>query len=78
MVPADCVLFGEISLSGSVRPVAQGDLRLKEAMKMGFTRAWLPPRALAGNSGKEKISPSSVEIVEIEDLGHLVARLAQA
>lgn len=78
VVPADCVLFGEISLSGSVRPVAQGDLRLKEAMKMGFTRAWLPPRALAGNSGKEKISPSSVEIVEIEDLGHLVARLAQA
>jgi DNA repair protein RadA/Sms len=38
-LPHDCVYFGEISLSGAVRPVAQTPLRLKEAEKLGFQRA---------------------------------------
>jgi DNA repair protein RadA/Sms len=41
-LPKDCVVFGEIALSGDVRPAAQGDARLKEAAKLGFTRALLP------------------------------------
>jgi DNA repair protein RadA/Sms len=41
-VPADAVVFGEIALSGEVRPVAHGALRLKEAGKLGFTRALVP------------------------------------
>ncbi|MEM6461967.1 MAG: DNA repair protein RadA [Pseudomonadota bacterium] len=41
-LPADCVYFGEISLSGAVRPVAHTTQRLKEAEKLGFTRAVLP------------------------------------
>ena len=41
-VPADAVAFGEIALSGEVRPVAHGALRLKEAGKLGFTRALAP------------------------------------
>ncbi|MBB5516511.1 DNA repair protein RadA/Sms [Rubricella aquisinus] len=41
-LPADAVLFGEISLSGALRPVAQPDARLKESAKLGFTRAWAP------------------------------------
>jgi DNA repair protein RadA/Sms len=36
------VVFGEISLSGALRPVAQTENRLKEAGKLGFTRAILP------------------------------------
>jgi DNA repair protein RadA/Sms len=36
-LPADCVYFGEVSLSGAVRPVAQAQNRLKEAQKLGFT-----------------------------------------
>jgi DNA repair protein RadA/Sms len=38
----DCVWFGEISLSGAVRPVAHGPARLKEAEKLGFARAFAP------------------------------------
>ena len=40
---ARAVAFGEISLSGALRPVAQADSRLKEAAKLGFTSAVLPP-----------------------------------
>ncbi len=38
-LPADAVVFGEISLSGDVRPVSRSDARLKEAAKLGFGRA---------------------------------------
>ena len=41
-LPADAVYFGEVSLSGAVRPVAQAAARLKEAQKLGFTRAIVP------------------------------------
>src|SRR6476620_7284087 len=41
-LPADAVYFGEVSLSGAVRPVAQAAARLKEAQKLGFARAVLP------------------------------------
>ncbi|ODP38277.1 DNA repair protein RadA [Sphingomonas turrisvirgatae] len=48
-VAADAVAFGEIALSGEVRPVAHGALRLKEAGKLGFTRALAP--AAQGKEG---------------------------
>ncbi|MEQ9661497.1 MAG: DNA repair protein RadA [Parasphingopyxis sp.] len=41
-IPADAVSFGEISLSGEVRPVAHAALRLREAAKLGFSKALLP------------------------------------
>ena len=41
-MPADAVVLGEIALSGEVRPVAHAGLRLKEAAKLGFDRAWVP------------------------------------
>jgi DNA repair protein RadA/Sms len=49
-VPADAVVFGEVSLSGELRPVAHGALRLKESGKLGFTRA-LVPASLKGEKG---------------------------
>jgi DNA repair protein RadA/Sms len=42
-VPADAVIMGEIALSGEVRPVAHAGLRLREAAKLGFGRAFVPP-----------------------------------
>jgi DNA repair protein RadA/Sms len=42
--PADAVLFGEIGLSGEVRSVGRIDARLREAAKLGFKRAIMPPR----------------------------------
>ncbi len=47
-LPQDCVVFGEVSLSGEVRMVSRGEMRLKEAAKLGFRRALAPlgaPRA---------------------------------
>jgi DNA repair protein RadA/Sms len=51
-LPAEAVYFGEISLSGAVRAVAQSGARLKEAGKLGFTAAFIP-EAAAGESGGE-------------------------
>ena len=41
-LPNDAVWFGEVSLAGEVRPVAHGPLRLKEAAKLGFAKAFGP------------------------------------
>ncbi len=41
-IPAETVLFGEISLSGALRPVGQTENRLKEAAKLGFSQAIAP------------------------------------
>lgn len=53
-VPADAVLFGEVALSGEIRPVAHGPLRLREAAKLGFNRAMLPASAEEGAAGGGK------------------------
>lgn len=41
-LPSDLVVFGEIGLSGEIRPVQSGQDRLKEAVKLGFTQAIVP------------------------------------
>ena len=41
-LPRDLVVFGELGLTGEVRPVANGQDRLREAAKHGFARAILP------------------------------------
>lgn len=41
-LPQDCVVFGEVSLSGEVRQVSRMESRLKEAAKLGFSRALGP------------------------------------
>jgi DNA repair protein RadA/Sms len=48
-LPRDAVVFGEISLSGALRPTAQAEARLREAAKLGFTAAYLPTRPAAAN-----------------------------
>ncbi|MDB5679999.1 DNA repair protein RadA, partial [Sphingomonas bacterium] len=53
-VPADAVAFGEIALSGEVRPVAHAPLRMKEAAKLGFERAMGP--AGTKNEGGMRVS----------------------
>jgi DNA repair protein RadA/Sms len=47
-LPQDCVVFGEISLSGDVRQVGRTDARLKEAQKLGFTSALAPNGSAPG------------------------------
>ncbi|QEK38088.1 DNA repair protein RadA [Candidatus Cytomitobacter indipagum] len=41
-IPNDCIAFGEIGLSGEIRPISHVDQRLKEAEKLGFNSACIP------------------------------------
>ncbi|HWC62062.1 MAG TPA: magnesium chelatase domain-containing protein, partial [Rhizomicrobium sp.] len=50
-LPRDSVFFGEISLSGDIRPVPQAELRLKEAAKLGFKSAFIPKGTKAEGAG---------------------------
>jgi DNA repair protein RadA/Sms len=43
--PAGSVFFGEVALSGAIRPVGRIEPRLKEAARLGLTRAFAPPGA---------------------------------
>ncbi|MFK7915589.1 MAG: DNA repair protein RadA [Pseudomonadales bacterium] len=41
-LPKDLIVFGELGLTGEMRPVANGEQRLSEARKHGFKRAIVP------------------------------------
>jgi DNA repair protein RadA/Sms len=56
------VIFGEIGLAGEVRPVQRGQERLKEAAKLGFTKAIIPK----ANQAKQKIT--GIEIFPVDNL----------
>jgi DNA repair protein RadA/Sms len=68
-LPADAVYFGEVSLSGALRPVAQQAARLKEAAKLGFARAVAPEAARAE-------VPAGLTLQEVGGLSSLVADIA--
>lgn len=70
-VPEGAVVFGEIGLSGEVRPVTQGDARLKEAAKLGFARALAPP-------SKPAAAPDGMERIEVARLRDLVAAFGES
>jgi DNA repair protein RadA/Sms len=70
-LPADAVYFGEISLSGAIRPVAQAAARLKEAQKLGFARAVLPEAARA-----EGMNEPGLSLRSVSSLTGLVADIA--
>ncbi|GGE81336.1 DNA repair protein RadA [Stappia taiwanensis] len=69
-LPADCVYFGEVSLSGAVRPVSQGQSRLKEARKLGFSTAVVPE----ANISDGKVDEAAV--TGLSELAELVSRIA--
>ena len=50
-LPRDTVFFGEVSLSGDIRPVPQAELRLKEAAKLGFKAAYIPKGTKTDGAG---------------------------
>jgi DNA repair protein RadA/Sms len=69
-LPPDAVYFGEVSLSGAIRPVAQTPARLKEAAKLGFTRAVLPEAA------RGETAELGLRLNEVGSLTSLVADIA--
>ncbi len=66
-LPKDTVVFGEIGLSGEIRSVNQTEARLKEASKLGFTRAFMP-----GGSSVKNLSKDLLEIDKLDYIHDMV------
>lgn len=60
-------VFGEIGLSGEIRTIQKGQDRIKEAVKLGFTRIIVPK----ANAPKEKIA--GVELIVVENLTQAIS-----
>jgi DNA repair protein RadA/Sms len=71
-LPADTVYFGEIGLSGAIRPVVQTPARLKEAVKLGFSSAVAP--SSRGEAGEHQLHGAS----SIGHIADLIAGIAAA
>ena len=67
-LPEGAVVFGEISLSGALRPASQTENRLKEAQKLGFTSAIAP-------SGGKSIGAAGIALNQMGDLTAFVGEV---
>ena len=79
-LPKACMAFGEVGLSGGVRPVGQRDARLKEGHRLGFNQALLPavrssqkdtPPTMAPpaqSAKKDATTPQCITIHHLNDL----------
>ncbi len=70
VLPAQAVFFGEIALSGGIRPVSQAEARLKESAKLGLTHAVHAP--------DERLAVRGVTSKALETVADLVAFVAAA
>jgi len=70
-LPRDIVIFGEVGLSGEIRPVPFGQERIKEAVKHGFKKAIVP----AGNAPREKIA--GMEVIAVKKLHEALSAIQE-
>jgi len=70
-LPEKLVVFGEVGLAGEIRPAPRGQERLKEAAKLGFTRALIP----AANRPKQPIA--GIEVIAVRRVEEAVARMRE-
>ncbi|WP_419812167.1 DNA repair protein RadA [Bacterioplanoides sp.] len=68
-LPQDLIVFGEVGLSGEIRPVPSGQERIKEAAKHGFKRAIVPK----GNMPRQAIE--GMEVIGVEKLQQAIERI---
>jgi DNA repair protein RadA/Sms len=68
-LPHDMVIFGEVGLSGEIRPVPSGQERLAEAAKHGFRRAIIP----RGNAPKTEVP--GMQVLAVSKLVEALAAL---
>jgi len=69
-LPGDAVIFGELGLTGEIRPVPYGEERLREAVKHGFRRAVLP----LANAPRQ--APEGITIAAVANIADALAALA--
>ena len=68
-LPSKLIVFGEVGLAGEIRPASRGQERLKEAAKLGFTRALIPE----ANRPKQPID--GMEVIAVRRVEEAVARI---
>jgi len=70
-LPSKLIVFGEVGLAGEIRPAPRGQERLKEAAKLGFTRALIPE----ANRPKQPIT--GMEVIAVKRVEEAVARIRE-
>lgn len=64
VIPDDLIAFGEIGLSGEVRAISHVEYRVKEAVRLGFTKIVLPKK----NINSSLKVPSNVELLGVSNI----------
>jgi DNA repair protein RadA/Sms len=70
-LPGKLIVFGEIGLAGEIRPAPRGQERLKEAAKLGFTRALIP------EANRPKQGIPGMEVIGVKRVEEAVARIRE-
>ena len=70
-LPPKLIVFGEVGLAGEVRPAPRGQERLKEAAKLGFTRALIP------EANRPKQAIAGLEVIAVRRVEEAVARIRE-
>ncbi|HEY4128632.1 MAG TPA: DNA repair protein RadA [Gammaproteobacteria bacterium] len=69
-LPGELIVFGEVGLAGEIRPVYNGEERLREAAKHGFRRAIVPRQ-----NAPKKGSIEGLEVIGVTRLAEAIASL---
>ena len=70
-LPSKLIVFGEVGLAGEIRPAPRGQERLKEAAKLGFTRALIP------EANRPKQAIPGMEVIAVKRVEEAVSRLRE-
>lgn len=70
-LPSKLIVFGEVGLAGEIRPAPRGQERLKEAAKLGFTRALIP------EANRPKQAIPGMEVIAVRRVEEAVARIRE-
>ena len=71
-IPRDWVLFGEVGLTGEIRPVQAGEERVRDAGKHGFTHAIVPK----ANAPRKAIK--GIKVIAVDHLSEAIAAIKEA
>ncbi len=70
-LPSKLIVFGEVGLAGEIRPAPRGQERLKEAAKLGFSRALIP------DANRPKQAIAGMEVIAVRRVEEAVARIRE-
>jgi DNA repair protein RadA/Sms len=71
-LPADLIVFGEVGLSGELRPVPNGQQRISEAVKHGFHKAIIPA------ANKPKGVMKGLDVTAVNRLSEVLDKVSEA